>query len=356
MAPAIGFALRQFASTPAAAAAATVTVTPRLMGLSGPSLTIPARDARLAFTSAQSSPQEIWRHATWNAPHAPCRAAHGLDADWSLTTDTIAGVTQTEPRIMYRTRMVAEGLLTHPIGFVLGAGLSLPLSNNTEALLLSADTRDPARRDLARFANGIGVERLYAAWTATPATDTHVSLNAGWLEEMYAGAGVQAVYRPFGSAFWAGVDAWALWRRDPASALNFQWTDDTRFSGHVRAGYDVPDTRFAVTLAAGRYLAGDTGATATLRYSFESGALVEAGLTWSNRREDDGFFRDSQFEPTLAARWPLGGSGHRRAVTTLRQVGRDGGQMLDRPLPLEEASAAFSAREVIRDWPHLLQN
>lgn len=334
---------------------ADVIVQPRMAGLRGPSITLLGRDVRLAVAAHQTSPQELWHKSTWNRDRVSCDRAEPSGLYWKGIIDNTLGFTTFEPKIMYRSRVIGDALLMQPFGFTFGGAVSLPISNNTESLLALPDPRDPVRRDLARFANGIGLERLYASWRTTPVTDTHLAVSAGYLEEMYGGIGAEIVYRPFGSAFWAGMDGWKLWRRDPSTVLNSSWNDETSFSGHVRAGYDVPDSRLTLSIAAGKYLAGDTGATVALSQGFENGARIEAAMTWTNRAEDEGFFRDTHFDPIIRAIWPLGHAGHSEARIAVRQVGRDGGQMLDRPLPLEKMTETFSGREIIRHWPRMFE-
>ena len=342
------------------AAQNSVTLQPVMAGLRGPSLTLLGRDVKLA-RAGRASPQELWKKSAWNAVRPACPTlsrpwmeALQQDFYWNSRVDTQLGYTTYQPKILYRSRMVLGALLTRPFGFTLGGAVAVPLAGNTDALMWQSDTRAPVRRDMARFSNGGELERLYIAWRHTPVTDLHIAASAGWLEEMYGGAGGEIVYRPFGRPYWMGADGWQVWRRDAAKPFNSGWRDGGRFTGHIRAGYDFDDSRWSVAAAAGRYLAGDFGTSVTATRSLENGGRIEAGVTWTNRDENEGFFRDSHVDPMVRLRVPLGRSGHRDAVITFRQVGRDGGQMLDRPAPLEQMTEAFAARNVIRAWPDML--
>lgn len=340
-----------------------VILQPQMAGLIGPTIKMLGRDVRLAVTTQQTSPQELWQKSVWNTDRLEdCIAKKqswtksiGRNFYWKGIIDNQIGVTTYQPKIMYRSRAIGEAILVRPYGFTFGAGLSVPLSTNTQSLLMLPDTRVPVRRDMAHYANSMAIERLYASWRTTPITDLHLAVSAGQLEEMYGGVGAEILYRPFGTPFWAGVDAWELRRRDNTKAFNFAWTNEAVFTGHARIGYDIPDTRATIALAVGRYLAGDTGATFSYLQRFENGARIEGALTWTNRREDEGFFRDAHFDPTIRVVWPLGKTGHREARLKMHQVGRDGGQMLDRPLPLEQMTEAFSTREITRQWPQMLE-
>lgn len=362
----IGYALRRIklreVDIPDTAA---VTVQPIMAGMKGPSVTLLGRDVRLATTIRQASPQELWQKAEWNKhqidgcepPKKSFKKILLRGFYWHGLLDNEAGVTTGDPHILVRSRAIPSIMLVRPHGFVFGASASLPVATNTEALLYQTSNHPAVRRDVARFANGVSLERLYASWHTTPITDVHVGLTGGYLEEMYGGAGAEIVYRPFGSFFWAGADGWKLWRRDPFSELNADWSDEDLFSGHVRVGYDIPNTRASVSLAAGQYLGGDKGVTFGALQKFSNGARLEADVTWTDREEDEGFFRDTRFDPKIRLTWPLGGpASHYAMRMTLHQVGRDAGQMLDRPLPLEEMTEKFSAREYARQWPSMFDD
>ncbi|MCB1537953.1 MAG: YjbH domain-containing protein [Rhodospirillales bacterium] len=339
-----------------------VTIQPRMAGLMGPSVTLLSRDVRLAVGLHQTSPQELWQKARWNMervggcapPPVTSLKSLGRAFYWRVYADMLTGFSRFEPKILERTRTVAEALFTRPYGFIFGGAVAGTLNDNTSALLLSGDTRPPVRRDIALYSAHPEVERLFASWRRTPVTDLHLAVSAGWLEEMYGGTGAEVVWRPFGSSFWAGADGWAVWRRDPARIGNLPFTGSARFTGQARIGYDMPESRFGATLAAGRFLAGDYGAALTMSQGFDNGARLEARIAWSGYQENQGFFRDTRLDPSVRFVWPLGGSRHRAVEATFRQVGRDGGQTLDRPLPLDRMTEGFSAREVARHWPQML--
>lgn len=360
MAPAIGHSMKNMKQRDIDIPDADVSVQPRMAGLRGPNVTFFGRDVRAAIERGQASPQELWRTARWNQKNYPCAPVRQSwekslqrGIHWKGVMDNSLGFTTYEPSVLYRSRFVFKSFYVRPHGFTVGGALSAPVATNTEALLYLPDNRAAVRRDMARFANGGGVENFFLSWRTTPLTDVHVAFTGGYLEEMYAGAGMEIVYRPFGTPFWFGADGWEAWRRDPESMLNTHVTNERTFTGHVRVGYDKPESRFGVSVAAGRYLAGDTGVSLEAVQGFENGARIVAGITWTNRREDEGFFTDTHFDPKIRLVWPIGGSGHYETMTTAQQMGRDGGQSLDRPMPLETMTEAFSTREIIRDWARM---
>lgn len=363
---AIGYSLKRMKLDTIDIGESIVVTEPRMAGLRGPSISLLGRDVRLAVTQFQTSPQELWHKGQWNKNRieTPCfypseswgrSLKRGFYGTYAI--EHSMGITNYHPSILYRTRAIAEFLQVRPYGFTFGASMAAQIAGNTGFLLnLPPDPRPAVRRDMARFAHPGGVERLFASWHATPITDVHVGITGGYLEEMYAGAGAEIIYRPWGSPFWVGADGWSVWRRDP-SFMNLQITGEQDFTGHVRAGYDIPHMRTSFYAAAGRYLAGDSGASVGLNYDLPNGARINAAMTWTNREEWQGFFKNTKFDPTIRVTWPLNQNrkaSQREIRGALKQMGRDGGQMLDRPMPLEKMTESFSTREVMRAWPNLL--
>ncbi|MBU6235223.1 MAG: YjbH domain-containing protein [Alphaproteobacteria bacterium] len=360
VAPRIGYALTQLKAEGTAIPDSRVSMQPRLAGLRGPNVTFIGRSVRQAVMRGQASPQELWQGARWNNADIKCsHATYALPFTqrfmWKTTFENSLGLTTYYPRVLARSRLLVAGLMTQPFGFTVGASAAIPLYTNTETLMHIADPRPPVRRDIDDFDNGISAENLFLSWHATPLTDLHIGITGGLLEGMYGGYGAEFVYRPYGSPFWVGGDGWKVWRRDPDSTAAMKLTDGSRFTGQVRVGYDMPDTRFSTSLAAGRYLGGDKGATLKLSQGFGEASRIEASVTWSGREEVIGFTHNAHFAPIFRIVVPLGtmGGGHHSIDTSIRQVGRDSGQALERPTPIESMTEVFSAREIARHWPDL---
>lgn len=357
VAPRIGYAMKRMKLRDIDIPDADVTVQPRMAGMLGPNVTFFGRDVRHAVYGRQVSPQEFWRTARWNAKRLACAPVkqswptsltRGIH--WHGSFENSMGFTTYQPKILYSSRFLFKTMFTRPYGFTFGAAVAAPIARNTDALLYLDDSRPPVRRDMARFDTGPYFDNAFASWRTTPITDLHLSLTAGLLESQYGGIGGELVYRPFGYAFWAGADAWQVWRRDPESFMNFDMQGGSRMTGQVRLGYDKPDTRFTAVVSAGKYLAGDTGAQVKAIQGFDNGARLEASVTWTNREEREGFFKNSHYDPMIRLVWPLGESRRYDTSFTLRQMGRDGGQAIMRPMPIEEMTEAFSTREIIRNW------
>src|SRR5690606_32909518 len=102
----------------------------------------------------------------------------------------------------------------------------------------------------------------------------------GLLESMFGGIGGEVLYRPFDAGWAIGVDA--NWVKQRGFRQDFDFRDYSTWTGHV-TGYS--QTRFWDILAkgsAGRYLAGDYGATLDLSRRLANGVTVGAWGTRTN--------------------------------------------------------------------------
>lgn len=100
---------------------------------------------------------------------------------------------------------------------------------------------------------------------------------AGLLERMYAGAGFEMLYRPDGAHYGVGWDINAVRQRGYSQQFKMRAYEVT--TGHVNAYWDTRWHGLQLNLAAGRYLAGDKGATLELARVFPNGIAMGAWLT-----------------------------------------------------------------------------
>jgi hypothetical protein len=346
-------------------------VTPTRLGLTGRSLHIMRRDLERAL-HGNGSAAEIWRNAAFAAAKPEGideggwwrrmfseRGAFGL-RNLSLRWDTQASLNEEDSGVLYRTSLIAEKQEKLSPHFMAGAGLRLDAADNLRKLLrLRPYTLEPVRSDAALFAeNRLSTERAYLGWLGTLRPDLHVGLAAGYLEEMYAGAGGEILYRPFGKTFAIGGDLWEVSKRDPATALELGLRgEESAITGHVNFWYEIPGTDYTASLKLGRYLGGDTGGTLGLARNFRGGAQLSAFLTATTMADRDPFGGTTHLYGGLALSLPLGHAGPAAASArlTLAQLGRDSGQALDAPFSLYEMTEPFSYRGIAANWQEITQ-
>ena len=106
----------------------------------------------------------------------------------------------------------------------------------------------------------------------------YVSAYGGMLEYMYGGVGSEWLYRPWHGRLAWGVDVNHVRQRDFRQGLQFR---DYRVStGHATMYWDTGWNDVQVNLSAGRYLAGDLGATLDVKRVFANGVALGPDLSY----------------------------------------------------------------------------
>jgi hypothetical protein len=156
-------------------------------------------------------------------------------------------------------------------------------------------------------------------------TQTYV----GVLEEMYAGVGTEWLWRPFQSPVAIGANLNWVAQRDFDKRLGLQ--DYNTITGHASVYWASEAHNFDIAVHAGRYLAGDWGATFELQKRFPNGWSVGAFATFTDVPFSK--FGEGSFDKGLIFRIPFdlySPKNVRGAYRTIiRPINRDGGRMLD---------------------------
>ncbi len=186
------------------------------------------------------------------------------------------------------------------------------------------------RSDFAEYLkHGInGISSLYTTYDSRVAPDTFIEIKAGYLEDMFAGVGVEVLWRPEALRWAIGGDLYAVQQRgfERLFALRHYQV----LTGHVTVYYQSPwyDLNFAVH--AGRYLAGDYGATFEVTREFQTGVEIGAFATFTNVPFSK--FGEGSFDKGIIIRipleWALPFNTQSAYNMDLRPLTRDGGQRL----------------------------
>jgi hypothetical protein len=174
-----------------------------------------------------------------------------------------------------------------------------------------------------------GIEELQGSYTMTLAPGVYALARAGILESMFAGGGGEVLW-------WPDADRWALggtlyeaWQRGFDRLFDLQ--PYHVLTGHVSVYYESPWYNLDFRLDAGRYLAGDKGATITISRRFDSG--VEFGVFATFTNVPFAQFGEGSFDKGFIIKIPLDFMAPLNSQSAidmnLRPVTRDGGQMLD---------------------------
>jgi hypothetical protein len=208
------------------------------------------------------------------------------------------------------------------------------------------------RSDLASYLKDgqDSLESTTAAYYFKMAPEVYARVTAGYLEQMFAGLGGEVYYRPFDKRWSIGADLWGVQQRGFDQLLDLR--PYKTITGHMTLYYDSPWYDIDFALHAGRYLAGDYGATLEVSRTFSTGWEIGAWVTLTNVPFSK--FGEGSFDKGIIIRIPLEwgvpiGSQSVFAMN-LRPVQRDGGQRLDDDTELYDLTKPSSLGELQRQW------
>lgn len=162
-----------------------------------------------------------------------------------------------------------------------------------------------------------------------PAQNWYSQAYAGYLEMMYAGAGSEVLYKPYGHSWAVGIDTNYVKQRDWNDTM--QLADYDVFTGHLTTYWQLPFIKGGLAkISAGQYLAGDKGVTFDLSRQFDSGIIAGAYVTKTNVSASD--YGEGSFTKGFYISIPLDLMLVRPTTQTATvswvPLTRDGGQML----------------------------
>ena len=173
-----------------------------------------------------------------------------------------------------------------------------------------------------------GIDELYAVKRGKFSSTLFYQAYAGILEEMYSGVGAEILWRP-DSPFAFGVSMNGVVQREFDKLFGVR--DLKTVTGHASVYWATPFHNFDVAIHAGRYLAGDVGATFEVQKRFANGWSVGAFATLTD--VPFSVFGEGSFDKGLIFNIPFDLYSPRNTRgsyrTILRSINRDGGRMLD---------------------------
>ena len=214
------------------------------------------------------------------------------------------------------------------------------------------------RSDTALYADRDApvIDYLTMAKYSRLAPDVYSRVTAGYLEQMYAGASGEVLWKPVNSRLAFGVEVNYVRPRD------FNQLFGTRsrrtasgvipeFNGHVSTYYDFGNG-FRGQVDAGRYLAGDWGATVSLDREFANGWRVGAFATRTD--VSAGNFGEGSFDKgiriTIPLSWMIGKPTRQSSNFVIRPLTRDGGQRVNVNGRLYETVRGGHQPEITKSW------
>lgn len=212
--------------------------------------------------------------------------------------------------------------------YTLAPGLSLngsiikPLIGNLDNITRGSNSKLPRVRSDSRlyFRQGDpALERLTVDYIFKLSPEIYGRLSAGYLETMFGGVSAEVLWKPIGSRFALGAELNYVKQRDFDQRLSFR--NYSVVTGHASAYYAF-DNGFEAQIDAGRYLAGDWGATFSLKRTFQNGWKVGAFFTLTD--VPFSVFGEGSFDKGITLSIPL--------KSLFGQPSRDATDMVVRPL------------------------
>ncbi len=215
--------------------------------------------------------------------------------------------------------------------------LAYRLVDNYEKFNQRGDSRlPPVRTNLREYAvtSDFTIPRLTLNHMGKLANGHYYSVYGGLLEEMFAGAGGEYLYRPFNSRYAIGIDVNKV--RQRAFEQDFGLQNYEVNTGHVTAYVDTGIEDILATVSVGQYLAGDKGVTVDFSREFNNGVRMGAFATRTNVSAED--FGEGSFDKGIYVTVPFSAFFTKSipgdANFLWRPLTRDGGAKLNRPLSL----------------------
>ena len=123
------------------------------------------------------------------------------------------------------------------------------------------------------------LQRLELQYFSSPAKDIFLRFDLGIMEEMFAGYGGEALYRPFDKSYHLGFSLHKVHQRgfDQRFSLRDYETTTGFITHYLSLPYGINSK-----ISAGKYLAGDKGLTLDLSRRFKSGFTMGVFATKTN--------------------------------------------------------------------------
>lgn len=171
------------------------------------------------------------------------------------------------------------------------------------------------------------IHELTLSYVRNLAPGLYGRARAGLLEPFFAGFGGELLYKPAQWPVGIGLDIHRVRKRDYDMRLDLLDYETT--IGHISLYYDAGGM-FDIEVNAGRYLAGDWGATTTISREFGSGWQVGGYATLTDVPFDtfgEGSF-DKAIFVSIPIDWFTSTTTQAKRILTLRPITRDGGANL----------------------------
>jgi hypothetical protein len=211
------------------------------------------------------------------------------------------------------------------------------------------------RTDLVEYLkeDDVVISRMQLDYVWSPRKDTYAKLSGGIYETMFAGYGIETLYKPFGKNYSLGFELFYVKQRSFDQRFSFK--DYDTVTGHLNFGYSLP-LGIESNISYGRYLAKDDGFTFDLGRRTRSG--FKAGVYFTRTNVSAETFGEGSFDKGFYFQIPMdlfstGYSGN-YSTFKLSPLTRDGGAKLIHDKDLKGLIYNSTYRELSQQWRGLL--
>jgi opacity protein-like surface antigen len=334
----------------------TLTVVPVVNGIPASAISIRRSDLE-RFENTPDGTERILAAAAITDRTAPARRsdmAEGVYPRFSYQIAPAASLSFFDPRspVIYDIGIRAKARYEVAPGLILSGSIVQRITGNYNSSDRESDSVLPhVRSDALKYRQqgGTAIEHLTASYYFRPGPDLYGRVTAGYLERMFGGVSAELLWKPVDSDLALGVDA--NWVKQRAFDGGFGFRDYSVATGHLSAYYTFGNGYLA-SVRAGRYLAGDWGATVALDREFANGWKVGAFATLTDVSFED--FGEGSFDKgihlEIPISWVLGNPTRASAGVTLRPLTRDGGAMLNGDGGLYDSVRDYHSQGLSREW------
>lgn len=237
-------------------------------------------------------------------------------------------------------------------GLSLSGALRYPLAGTLDDVKRVSNSVLPhVRSDWPIYAreSELALNNLTADYLFRPGGDLFARVTAGYLEPMFGGISGELLWYPLQSRLALGAELNVVQQRDYDQLFGFQ--DYDVVTGHASAYYEL-DRGYLAQIDAGRYLAGDWGATLSLSREFNNGWAVGGFFTLTDVSAEE--FGEGSFDKGIWLTIPLSAVSTKptraRVQQVIRPILRDGGARVDVRKRLYSVTRDYRGRELRGSW------
>jgi len=240
-------------------------------------------------------------------------------------------------------------------GLVFDAQIAQGLYNNFSDLKVASNSILPhVRSDIVKYLKATEdkahINTFQLNYFLNPYKDLYLRFGAGIFEHMFGGYGLELLYRPFDAIWGIGFDISEVKQRDFDMLFDFQ--DYETITGHLNFYIREPRSNIMIYVAAGRYLAKDSGFTIDFSRRFKNGTNIGAFFSLTDISKEE--FGEGSFDKGIYFNIPLQvfTNDFRRGQTSfsLKPLTRDGAQRLGHSKRLWGLTTGSRYQRILSDW------